>query len=93
MFQRLALIGCGLMGGSFALALKQAGAVAHVAGHGRSADTRQRALSLGAIDSAHADASSAVSGRHGASSWPTSWRGSSDATRSAWSGSCAVPAR
>lgn len=62
MFQRLALIGCGLMGGSFALALKQAGAVAHVAGYGRSASTLQRALVLGAIDSTHASAASAVAG-------------------------------
>ena len=62
MFQRLALIGCGLMGGSFALALKQAGAVGHVAGHGRSPDTLQRALALGAIDSAHAQAADAVAG-------------------------------
>ena len=32
---RLAVIGVGLIGGSFALALKQAGKVSHVAGVGR----------------------------------------------------------
>ena len=47
MFERLGLIGCGLMGGSFALALKRAGLVRSVAGFSPSASTRQRALQLG----------------------------------------------
>ena len=50
------------MGGSFALGLKQAGLVAHVAGYGRSAATLQRALALGAIDSAHPQLADAVRG-------------------------------
>ena len=62
MFQRLALIGCGLMGGSFALALRQAGLVAHVAGFSASEGTRQKALQLGVIDSACASAAQAVEG-------------------------------
>ena len=61
-FQRLALIGCGLMGGSFALALRQAGWVAHVAGFSASEATRQKALKLGVIDSACASAAEAVQG-------------------------------
>lgn len=61
-FQRLALIGCGLMGGSFALALRKAGLVEHVAGFSASEGTRQKALQLGAIDSACASAAQAVEG-------------------------------
>ena len=51
-FKRLALIGCGLMGGSFALALRQAGLVQHIAGFSASEKTRQRAVQLGVIDQA-----------------------------------------
>ena len=51
-FKRLALIGCGLMGGSFALALRQAGLVQQIAGFSASEKTRQRALQLGVIDQA-----------------------------------------
>jgi hypothetical protein len=55
-FQRLALIGCGLMGGSFALAVRQASLVHHIAGFSASEKTRQRALELGVIDEAVAQA-------------------------------------
>jgi prephenate dehydrogenase len=61
-FERLALIGCGLMGGSFALALRQAGLVAHVAGFSASEATRQKALQLGVIDSVCASAAEAALG-------------------------------
>ena len=61
-FNRLALIGCGLMGGSFALALRQAGRVTHVAGFSASETTRQKALQLGVIDSACTSAAEAVEG-------------------------------
>ena len=61
-FQRLALIGCGLMGGSFALALRQAGMVTQVAGFSASEATRQKALQLGVIDTACASAAEAVHG-------------------------------
>ncbi|MDD2729323.1 prephenate dehydrogenase/arogenate dehydrogenase family protein [Malikia sp.] len=50
MFEQLGLIGCGLMGGSFALALKEAGLVRQVVGYSKSERTRERALALGAID-------------------------------------------
>ena len=46
MFQRLALIGCGLMGGSFALAARQAGLVQTVCGYSRSPASAQRAHAL-----------------------------------------------
>ena len=61
-FQRLALIGCGLMGGSFALALRQAGLVTQVAGFSASEATRQKALRLGVIDVACASAAEAAQG-------------------------------
>ncbi len=61
-FQRLALIGCGLMGGSFALALRQAGLVQHITGFSASEKTRQRALELKVIDQACASLAEAVQG-------------------------------
>ena len=61
-FERLALIGCGLMGGSFALALRQARLVTQVAGFSASEATRQKALMLGVIDSACSSAAEAVQG-------------------------------
>ena len=61
-FQRLALIGCGLMGGSFALALRQAGLVAHITGFSASEKTRQRALQLKVIDQACNSVAEAVMG-------------------------------
>jgi prephenate dehydrogenase len=61
-FQRLALIGCGLMGGSFALALRQAGLVQHITGFSASEKTRQRALELRVIDQACTSVAEAVQG-------------------------------
>ena len=61
-FQRLALIGCGLMGGSFALALRQAGWVQTIAGFSASDSTRQRALQLQVIDQACTSVGQAVQG-------------------------------
>jgi prephenate dehydrogenase len=62
MFERLALIGCGLMGGSFALALRQAGWVQHIAGFSASEATRQRAVQLHVIDQACLSVQEAVQG-------------------------------
>lgn len=59
-FQRLALIGCGLMGGSFALALRQAGLVHTIAGFSASETTRQRAVQLKVIDQACTSVAQAV---------------------------------
>ncbi|MCE2866434.1 MAG: prephenate dehydrogenase [Burkholderiaceae bacterium] len=56
-FNRLVVFGVGLIGGSFALALKQANAVKQVIGVGRRAETLKRAQALGIID-AIGDASS-----------------------------------
>lgn len=61
-FARLALIGCGLMGGSFALALRQAGLVQTIAGFSASEKTRQRAVELQVIDQACTSVAEAVQG-------------------------------
>lgn len=57
---RLAVIGVGLIGGSFALGLKQARRVSHVAGVGRSRANLDRAKGGGIIDSIAADAAAAA---------------------------------
>ena len=49
--ERLAIIGVGLIGGSLALALKEAGAVGQVVGCGRGRPNLEKALELGVIDS------------------------------------------
>ena len=59
---KLALFGVGLIGGSVALALKQAGVVGEVVGVGRSVTNLQQALKLGVIDRIASDAVDAVLG-------------------------------
>jgi len=61
-FKRAAVIGIGLIGGSFALAAKRAGVVESVVGVARSADMREGALEMGAADEVTADAAEAVRG-------------------------------
>lgn len=62
MFEQLGLIGCGLMGGSFALALKRAGLVKRVVGYSKSSSTTERARQMGVIDVEAPSALLAVSG-------------------------------
>ncbi len=62
MFEQLGLIGCGLMGGSFALAMKEAGLVKRVVGYSKSPSTTSRARQLGVIDVEAPSALLAVSG-------------------------------
>jgi prephenate dehydrogenase len=62
MFEQLGLIGCGLMGGSFALALKKAGLVKRVVGYSKSPSTTERARQMGVIDIEAPSALLAVSG-------------------------------
>ena len=57
---RLAVIGVGLIGGSFALALKQAGKVTHVVGVGRNRANLELARERRIIDSIAPDAASAA---------------------------------
>lgn len=60
-FERLALIGCGLIGTSFALAMKRAGMVSAVAAFDPEAKHLRDAHRLGAVDAACASASEAAS--------------------------------
>ncbi len=62
MFEQLGIIGCGLMGGSFALALKRAGLVKRVIGYSKSPTTTARAFQMGVIDVEAASALEAVAG-------------------------------
>jgi len=48
----MAVVGVGLIGGSFALAARRAGAVANVVGYDRDPSALQRAIELGVIDTA-----------------------------------------
>ena len=63
LFERVAILGVGLIGGSFALALKEARACAHVVGAGRNSANLGLALERRVIDSIAADA---VAAAHGA---------------------------
>lgn len=62
LFEQLGVIGCGLMGGSFALALRQAGLVKRVVGYSKSPSTTEKARRMGVIDIAAESALLAVSG-------------------------------
>jgi prephenate dehydrogenase len=52
MFGKVVIVGVGLIGGSFALALRQAGAARTIVGMGRSREVMARALELGIVDAA-----------------------------------------
>ena len=62
MIQRLCILGVGLIGGSLAAALKQAGAVGEVVGWGRREVHLQQAVDLGVIDRLEMDLGAAVAG-------------------------------
>ncbi len=62
LLRKLAVFGVGLIGGSFALALKKAGAVGEVVGVGRSQANLDEACQLGIIDSAVTKPAEAVDG-------------------------------
>lgn len=62
MIRRLAVIGVGLIGGSLAQALRQAGAVAEVVGCGRGRPNLEKAVELGVIDRYTHDVGEAVEG-------------------------------
>lgn len=49
-FQKIVIFGVGLIGGSFSLALRKAGAVTEVVGFGRSSATLEQAKQLGILD-------------------------------------------
>jgi len=59
-FEKMALIGIGLIGSSISLAARRGGLVGTVSGHARTAATRQTALDLGLVETAHETAAEAV---------------------------------
>jgi cyclohexadieny/prephenate dehydrogenase len=61
-FERLALIGIGLIGSSIAHATRRGGLARHIAVHAKSDASRETALRLGLADSVHATAADAVKG-------------------------------
>lgn len=62
MLNKVVIFGVGLIGGSFALALKRAGAVRDIVGVGRTAATLARAKELGIVDAVTTDVAHAVEG-------------------------------
>ena len=62
MLGKVVIVGVGLIGGSFALALKGAGAVREVVGMGRSPEVMARALELGIVDIVAESAEQAMAG-------------------------------
>jgi prephenate dehydrogenase len=61
-YSRIAVLGTGLMGGSFALAARRAAPQAVIAGWDREAGARERALQRGAIHESHAALADALRG-------------------------------
>jgi prephenate dehydrogenase len=61
-FGRLVILGLGLIGGSLAKALKARGLVDEVVGYGRRAESLQKGIDLGVIDSFSLDLDAAVQG-------------------------------
>jgi prephenate dehydrogenase len=62
MFQRVAIVGLGLIGGSVGLALRKAKAAQHVAGYDLGRGVSERAQRIGAIDQAYEALADAVQG-------------------------------
>lgn len=61
-FDRVAIVGVGLIGGSLALAARREGLFGHVTGIGRHSDSLEKAKSLGVIDSYSLDLLEGVKG-------------------------------
>ncbi|MEM8917168.1 MAG: prephenate dehydrogenase/arogenate dehydrogenase family protein, partial [Pseudomonadota bacterium] len=61
-FEKLALIGVGLIGASIAIGARRAGLVGEIVGTARTAETRETALRLGLIDKAVESPAEAVAG-------------------------------
>jgi len=60
MFQRVCIMGVGLLGGSIGMALRARKLAREVVGHGRSAERLQKAIELGAIDVGYSDIADAA---------------------------------
>jgi cyclohexadieny/prephenate dehydrogenase len=65
-YQKVALIGLGLIASSMALAMRANGLAGEIVGHAKSAETRATALELGLCDRVYATAAEAVQGAVGA---------------------------
>jgi cyclohexadieny/prephenate dehydrogenase len=61
-YDKVALIGLGLIAGSMSLAMRRDGLAGEIVGHARSAQTRQAALELGLCDAVFDTAAAAVAG-------------------------------
>ena len=61
-FERVALVGLGLIGSSLSHIMRREGLAGHIAGYARSAGTRAKASEIGLVDSIHETAAAAVSG-------------------------------
>ena len=61
-FNKVALIGLGLIGSSLSRAIRRGTLAKSISGHARSAETRERAMELGLADEMHATAADAVKG-------------------------------
>ncbi|SEA88830.1 prephenate/arogenate dehydrogenase family protein [Rubrimonas cliftonensis] len=62
LFDRVALIGLGLIGSSMAWAMRRDGVAREIVGHARSAETRTAAMRLGFLDAAYETAADAARG-------------------------------
>jgi cyclohexadieny/prephenate dehydrogenase len=60
LFDRVAILGVGLIGSSLARVMRRDGLVGHIAGHARSQQTRDKAVELAIVDSMHSEAGAAV---------------------------------
>jgi cyclohexadieny/prephenate dehydrogenase len=60
MFEKIALLGLGLIGSSLSHASRRAKLAHHISGYARSAETRATALDIGLVDSIHETAAEAV---------------------------------
>jgi len=60
MFQKVALVGLGLIGSSLCHVIRREGLSGHISGHARSQATRDKALEIGLVDSVHETAAEAV---------------------------------
>lgn len=59
-YERVALIGLGLIASSMAHAMRAQGLAGHIAGHAKTAESRQAALDIGFCDTVHPTAAEAV---------------------------------
>ncbi|MFN0192995.1 MAG: prephenate/arogenate dehydrogenase family protein [Aestuariivirga sp.] len=62
MFDRVALIGLGLIGSSLSHVMRREGLCGHISGYAKSEATRKRAVELGLVHSMHENAAAAVRG-------------------------------